>query len=207
MSLGLIGIKKDMISFYKKNNIIPVTKIKIINNYIIKYIYNNNYKSILIGYCKKNKINKPTLGIIKKLNISCSKFKEFKIKKNIKYNIGDKLNLSIFKKNKYVNITANNKGKGFQGVIKRYNFSGVGGQTHGQHNRLRTTGSIGAGSSPSRVFKGKKMPGKMGNKKTTIRKLKIYKLDIKNNYLFVKGSIPGFKNKYVIINKYKSCIY
>ncbi|XBT18549.1 MAG: 50S ribosomal protein L3 [Candidatus Shikimatogenerans sp. Tder] len=203
MSLGLIGYKIKMISFYKKNKIVPITIIKIIDNYIIKYIYNNKYKSILIGYHLKNKINKPLKGIINKVNINCTKFKEFKIKNFFKYKIGENINISIFKNIKYVNITANSKGKGFQGVVKRYNFSGVGGTTHGQHNRLRTTGSIGAGSSPSRVFKGRKMPGKMGNKKNTIRKLKIYKIDIIKNLIYIKGSVPGFKKKYIIINKYK----
>ncbi|WXB47371.1 MAG: 50S ribosomal protein L3 [Candidatus Shikimatogenerans sp. Tmey] len=203
MSLGLIGYKVKMKSFYIKNKIIPITVIKIVKNYIIKYIYNNKYKSVLIGYHIKNKINKPLKGFLNKININCTKFKEFKIKKFFKYKIGEKINLSIFKNTKYVNITANNKGKGFQGVVKKYNFSGVGGATHGQHNRLRTTGSIGAGSSPSRVFKGKKMPGKMGNKKNTVKKLRIYKKDIVNNLIYVKGSIPGFKKKYIIINKYK----
>lgn len=203
MSLGLIGCKIKMKSFNYKNKIIPITIIKIINNYIIKYIYNNKYKSILVGYHIKNKINKPLKGILNKSNINCSKFKEFRISNKLNYKIGEKINVSLFKNIKYVNITANSKGKGFQGVVKRYNFSGVGGTTHGQHNRLRTTGSIGAGSSPSRVFKGKKMPGKMGNKKVTVRKLKICKIDIKNNFIFIKGSIPGFKNRYIIINKYK----
>ncbi|XBT18325.1 MAG: 50S ribosomal protein L3 [Candidatus Shikimatogenerans sp. Tduv] len=203
MALGLIGNKIKMISFYNENNIIPVTMVKIIDTYVIKYIYKNNILStVLIGYNLKNKVNKPIKGLLKYVNIICSKFKEFKIKKK-KYNIGEKINLSIFKNIKYVNITAYSKGKGFQGVVKKYKFSGVGGTTHGQHNRLRTTGSIGAGSSPSRVFKGQKMPGKMGNKKVTVKKLKICKIDENNNILYIKGSIPGFNNKYIIINKYK----
>lgn len=199
MNLGLIGKKIKMLSYYK-DKIYPVTKIKILDCYVIKYIIYN--KSLLIGYNVKSKykIKKPILGFLKN-KIYCTKFKEFKILSYKKYKIGEKLKINIFKKNELVNITGISKGKGFQGVVKRFNFSGVGGQTHGQHNRLRTTGSIGAGSSPSRVFKGKKMPGKMGNKKRTIKNLKILKINYKKNIIYINGSIPGSNNKNIIIHK------
>ncbi|XBT18783.1 MAG: 50S ribosomal protein L3 [Candidatus Shikimatogenerans sp. AspAUS03] len=200
MNLGLIGKKIKMLSYFE-NTINPVTKIKILDCYVIKHIIYNN--SILIGYNIKSihKINKSILGILPK-NIYCTKFKEFKVLSLNHYPIGKKIKINIFKLNEYINVTGISKGKGFQGVVKKFKFSGVGGQTHGQHNRLRTTGSIGAGSSPSRVFKGKKMPGKMGNKRTTIKNLKILKINYKKKYIYIKGSIPGSNNKTnIIINK------
>lgn len=204
--MSLIGYKIGMTSLYKNNKRYAVTKIKIIKCFFIKYIYYKKYKNVLIGYNikKKEKINKPLLGILNNINIYCSSLKEFNFDKKINYKIGGRIKIDIFKKNKYVTIIGYSKGKGFQGVIKRHNFSGVGTKTHGQHNRLRTSGSIGAGSSPSRVFKGKKMAGRLGNKQVTIKNNKILKLDIKNNILYIKGSIPGTKKKYIFIKK--SCI-
>ncbi|MDH3005132.1 MAG: 50S ribosomal protein L3, partial [Candidatus Shikimatogenerans sp. JK-2022] len=115
----------------------------------------------------------------------------------------DYIDLKIYKNDKYIDIIGKTIGKGFQGVVKRYNFYGVGGKTHGQHNRLRSPGSIGAGSSPSRVFKGLKMAGHMGNNRITIKKIKIVSIDIKKKILLVKGSVPGKKNNYLIIKKWK----
>ncbi|HCC92897.1 MAG TPA: 50S ribosomal protein L3, partial [Flavobacteriaceae bacterium] len=95
------------------------------------------------------------------------------------------------------------KGKGFQGVVKRHGFGGVGQATHGQHNRLRAPGSIGAGSDPSRVFKGMRMAGRMGGKQVTVQNLKVLKVDTEKNLLIVKGAIPGPKNSYVIVRRWK----
>ena len=106
----------------------------------------------------------------------------------------------IFSENEFLDVTAVSKGKGFQGVVKRHNFSGVGQSTRGQHNRNRAPGSIGAGSTPSRVFKGMRMAGRTGGDKVTIQNLKIYKIDSNHNLIYVGGSVPGSKNTYVILS-------
>lgn len=116
-------------------------------------------------------------------------------------NQGDEIGVSIFNEGEFVDVTGTSKGKGFQGVVKRHGFSGVGESTHGQHNRLRAPGSIGAGSDPSRVFKGTRMAGRMGNARTMVENLKVLKIDVEKNLLVVKGSVPGPKNSFVIISK------
>ena len=116
--------------------------------------------------------------------------------------IPEEINVEIFKEGEYVDVTGTSKGKGFQGVVKRHGFAGVGQATHGQHNRLRAPGSIGAGSDPSRVFKGMRMAGQMGNKQVTIQNLQVIRVDEEKNLLVVKGAIPGPKNSYVIIRRW-----
>ncbi|MDH3004722.1 MAG: 50S ribosomal protein L3 [Candidatus Shikimatogenerans sp. JK-2022] len=205
--IKIIAEKLKMISFFYKKKIYPCTILKSEPCKII-YIKKNKKKRyrILIGYGETNKINKPLKGFFKKYNSKYYKylfqFNNIK-KKQIKNYIKKKeINLTYLKKNKYIDIISKSIGKGFQGVVKKYGFSGVGGKTHGQHNRLRSPGSIGAGSSPSRVFKGKKMGGRMGNIKKTIKNIKILNIDFKKKLLLVKGSIPG-KQNIVIIKKKK----
>ena len=108
----------------------------------------------------------------------------------------------MFNEGEYVDVTGTSKGKGFQGVVKRHGFGGVMQATHGQHNRLRAPGSIGAGSDPSRVFKGMRMAGRMGGKQVTVQNLQVLKVDQEQNLLVVKGAVPGAKNSYVIIKKW-----
>ena len=108
----------------------------------------------------------------------------------------------MFNEGEYVDVTGTSKGKGFHGVVKRHNFGGVMQATHGQHNRLRAPGSIGAGSDPSRVFKGLRMAGRMGGKQVTVQNLQVLKVDTEQNLLVVKGAVPGAKNSYVIIKKW-----
>jgi len=115
--------------------------------------------------------------------------------------MGDVLTVDYFNDDTWLDITGFSKGKGFQGVVKRYNFSGVGQKTHGQHNRLRAPGSIGASSDPSRVFKGMRMGGRTGNQKVKVLNLKIVKIIPEDNLLLVKGAVPGYKGSYLIIEK------
>ena len=115
--------------------------------------------------------------------------------------LGDEVAVDIFIEGEFVDVSGYSKGKGFQGVVKRHGFGGVGQSTHGQHNRLRAPGSIGAGSDPSRVFKGTRMAGRMGFRKTMIENLRVLKVDKERNLLVVKGSVPGAKNSLVIITK------
>jgi large subunit ribosomal protein L3 len=117
------------------------------------------------------------------------------------YKLGDTITVEHFEEGEFVDIAGTSKGKGFQGVVKRHGFAGVGQATHGQHNRLRAPGSIGAASYPARVFKGMKMAGQMGNEKVKVQNLRVLKVVPEKNLLVVKGSIPGHKNTYVTIQK------
>jgi large subunit ribosomal protein L3 len=116
-------------------------------------------------------------------------------------NLGDIITVSHFIEGEFVDVSGNSKGKGFQGVVKRHGFAGVGQATHGQHNRLRAPGSIGAASYPARVFKGMRMAGQMGNEKVKVQNLRVIKVVPKKNLLVVKGCVPGHKNAYIIVQK------
>ena len=115
--------------------------------------------------------------------------------------LGDEISVELFAEGEFVDVSGTTKGKGFQGVVKRHNFAGVGGATHGQHNRLRAPGSIGAASWPARVFKGMKMAGRMGGDSVKVENLQIVKVLVEKNILVVSGSVPGAKGSYVIIEK------
>lgn len=117
------------------------------------------------------------------------------------HNVGDQVTVEIFEEGEYVDVVGTSKGKGFQGVVKRHGFAGVGDATHGQHNRLRAPGSIGACSTPSRVFKGTRMAGRMGGKRVKMINLEIVKVLADKNVVLVKGAVPGTKGSYVIIEK------
>lgn len=117
-------------------------------------------------------------------------------------NVGDEVKVNLFAEGEFVDVTGTSKGKGFQGVVKRHGFGGVMQASHGQHNRLRAPGSIGAGSDPSRVFKGMRMAGRMGGKQVTVQNLQVLKVDEEQNLLVVKGAVPGAKNSYVIIRRW-----
>lgn len=115
--------------------------------------------------------------------------------------LGDTITVSIFEEGEYVDVVGTSKGKGFQGVVKRHGFAGVGGQTHGQHNRLRAPGSLGASSYPSRVFKGMRMAGRTGGDRIKVQNLRVLKIYADQNLLVISGSIPGAKGSYVILDK------
>ena len=115
--------------------------------------------------------------------------------------LGDKINVDHFEEGEFVDVSGISKGKGFQGVVKRHGCAGVGQATHGQHNRLRAPGSIGAASYPARVFKGMKMAGRMGGEKVKVLNLKVLKIDLEKNLLIVKGCVPGHNNSYLKIEK------
>ncbi len=115
--------------------------------------------------------------------------------------LGDVVDVEIFEEGDFVTVVGTSKGKGFQGVVKRYNFKGVGDATHGQHNRLRAPGSIGAASYPARVFKGMRMAGQMGDARVKVENLEVLKVLADRNMIVVKGAVPGAKNSYIIIEK------
>lgn len=157
-----------------------------------------------MGYGEKKIKNttKPLLGHFKKYKTTPKKkIIEFKNYKN-ELKVGENISIEdIFKENDKINIVGKSKGKGFQGVVKRHNFKGVGQKTHGQHNRERAPGSIGGCSYPARVFKGMKMAGRMGNERVKILNLKLIKIFKNKNIVLVNGSVPGTKNSYLILEK------
>ena len=196
MSLGLLGNKIGMTQIFDESgNIIPVTILKVGPCVVtqIKTILKEGYNSIQIGYGKtSNKsLTQPELGHLQKSNIQSLKYlKEFRVAKNIEdFKIGQILNVDSFSVGQLVNVRGKSIGKGFSGLQKRHNFT-RGPMTHGSKNH-RAPGSIGMGTTPGRVLPGKKMSGQLGNKTTTIKKLKIIQTDSEENILVVKGSVPG----------------
>ncbi|MGB5988204.1 MAG: 50S ribosomal protein L3 [Marinifilaceae bacterium] len=203
---GLIGKKVGMTSvFSAEGKSIPCTVIEAGPCYVtqIKTIETDGYEAVQVGFAdkKEKRTTQPLAGHFKKAGIAPKKklveFSDFEQE----LELGSEINVELFADAAFVDITGISKGKGFQGVVKRHGFAGVGQATHGQHNRLRAPGSIGACSTPSRVFKGLRMAGQTGNSAATIQNLKVLKVIAENNLLLVKGSIPGAKGSYVIIEK------
>ena len=195
MNVGLLGNKIGMTQIFDKSgNIIPVTILKVGPCVItqIKTESKDGYNSIQIGY--KNVLSKsltqPELGHLKKSNIQPLKYlKEFRVNDNTDFEVGQILKVDLFSPDQFVNVRGKSIGKGFAGLQKRHNFT-RGPMTHGSKNH-RAPGSIGMGTTPGRVLPGKKMAGQLGNKIVTIKKLKVIQLNLEENILIIKGSIPG----------------
>ncbi len=205
---GLIGRKIGMTSvFGADGKNIPCTVIEagpcVVTQ--IRTVEKDGYAAVQLAYDEKKEKHTSggQLGHFKKANTTPKrKIVEFPMEFEIELNLGDTVTVGDIFSNDlldWVDVTGISKGKGFQGVVKRHGFAGVGGQTHGQHNRLRAPGSIGAASWPSRVFKGKKMAGRMGGDQVQIQNLRVLKVIPENNLLIVKGSVPGAKGSYVIL--------
>lgn len=204
---GLIGKKIGMTSMYSaEGKNLPCTVIStgpcVVTQ--VKTIEKDGYEAVQLGYGEKKekRTTKSLKGHFKKsggnLLRTLVEFKGFA--QELK--AGDVLNLTdVFEEGQFVDVVGTSKGKGFQGVVKRHNFRGVGDATHGQHNRLRAPGSIGAASYPARVFKGMRMAGQMGNERVKVTNLQVMKVFPEKNILVVKGAIPGAKNSYVIVEK------
>lgn len=204
---GLIGKKIGMSNIFTEDGqLIPVTIVeagpcKVIN---IKSLEKNGYNALQLGFGEKkeSKVSKPVLGQFAKNKLTPSLvIKEFRNFDVADYKIGDQLGTELFKEGDLVKVKGRTKGKGFQGVMRRHGFGGVGGTTHGQSDRLRAPGSIGASSYPSRVFKGQRMAGRTGFENVTIANLKIVKIIPEKNIIMVKGAIPGAINSIVEIKK------
>ncbi len=163
----------------------------------------DGYEAVQLGFDDKaeKQVTKAAEGHFKKANVSPkNKLVEFQNFEQ-ELNLGDTVTVDHFAEGDFVDVSGTSKGKGFQGVVKRHGFGGVGQATHGQHNRLRAPGSIGAASYPARVFKGMRMAGQMGNSKVKVLNLKVIKVVPEKNLLVVKGCVPGHKNAYVIVQK------
>ena len=203
---GLIGKKIGMTSvFGADGKNIPCTVIEagpcVVTQ--LKTPEKDGYSAVQIAYDETTEkhTSNSLLGHFKKANTTPKrKLVEFTSFEN-ELNLGDVITVDIFEENDWVDVTGISKGKGFQGVVKRHGFAGVGGQTHGQHNRQRKPGSLGASSYPSRVFKGKRLPGQMGGEQVKVLNLKVLKVIPESNLILVKGSIPGAKGAYLTIEK------
>jgi len=204
--IALIGKKIGMTrEFYKTGQSIPVTVLKLEKGRVIQVIEESKrgYKAVQIGFgsIKTSKISKAMKGYFSKKNTEPKKkLKEFKVDKTENYKEGNEFGVEIFKDIKFVDVRSSTIGKGFAGVMKRHNFSGLR-ATHGVSVSHRSHGSTGQRQDPGKVFKGKKMAGHMGNKIRTMQNLEIIKSDLENDLLYLKGSIPGSKNSEVLVKK------
>ncbi len=203
---GIIGKKVGMTSIYSaEGKAMPCTVIEagpcVVTQ--IKTQDRDGYDAVQLGFGDRKEKNTPNAlkGHFKKSNTEPkSKLVEFKGFDGL--NLGDTVQIEdVFAEGEFVTVAGTSKGKGFQGVVKRHNFGGVGQSTHGQHNRLRAPGSIGAASYPARVFKGMRMAGQMGNTRVKVENLLILKVLAEKNLIVVKGSIPGHKGSTVVIEK------
>ena len=202
---GLIGKKIGMTSmFSEEGKNIPCTIIEAGPCTVtqIKTEESDGYSALQIAFDnqKDSRLSKALLGHLKKAGAPASR-KIAEISFNSDLSMGDTLNVDLFAEGDFVTVVGNSKGKGFQGVVKRHGFAGVGDATHGQHNRLRAPGSIGAASYPARVFKGMRMAGQMGNTRVKVENLQVMKVMSEKNIMIVKGAVPGAKNSYIIIEK------
>jgi large subunit ribosomal protein L3 len=203
---GMIGKKIGMTSIFDQmGNQLSVTVIDVTPNVVtqVKTIATDGYNAVQLGYGERKEKNtpKPLKGHFAKANTTpkakLAEFRDFDFEKNP----GETVTVEIFQEGERVNVIGTSKGKGFQGVVKRHGFSGVGMQTHGQHNRLRAPGSMGASSFPSRVLKGMRMAGRMGGERVKVKNLRIAKIMADKNLLFVEGAVPGYNNSFVLIEK------
>ena len=203
---GLLGKKIGMTSVFSadgKN--VPCTVIEVGPCVVtqVKTAEKDGYEALQLGFedKKEKHTNNPEAGHFKKAGVTpkrhLAEFKGFEGE----YKLGDAITVDFFTDNDFVDIVGTSKGKGFQGVVKRHGFGGVGQSTHGQHNRLRAPGSVGACSYPAKVFKGMRMAGQMGNQRVTVQNLQVLKVIAEHNLLLIKGSIPGCKGSIVLIEK------
>ena len=203
---GLLGKKIGMTSVFSadgKN--LPCTVIEVGPCVVtqLKTADKDGYEAVQIGFEEKKAkhTTKPMEGHFKKAGVApqrhLAEFSGF----NSELKLGDTLTVDLFAEGDFVDIQGVSKGKGYQGVVKRHGFGGVGQATHGQHNRLRAPGSVGACSYPAKVFKGMRMAGQMGNRRVTVQNLQVVKTLPEHNLLMIKGSIPGAKGSIVLIEK------
>jgi len=201
---GIIGKKIGMTGIFDElGNQIPCTVIEagpcVVTQ--VKKEETDGYNAVQLGFDEKREksTSSAMLGHFKKAKTTPKRklfeFRNFPFEKNL----GDVVNCEIFTAGEYIDVVGTSRGKGFQGVVKRHGFSGVGGATHGQHDRLRAPGSVGSTSTPARTFPGLRMAGRTGGKQVKTLDLEILKVDAPNNLLFIKGSVPGHRGAYIII--------
>lgn len=204
MKKGIIGKKIGMTQIFDENGkVIPVTVVEAGPCAVVqkKTVENDGYNAVQLGYAdaKANRVNKPLKGHFAKGDVAPKKvLREFRLEDDSALNVGDIVKADIFAEGEYVDVAGVSKGKGYQGTIKRWNNARLK-ETHGSGPVHRHAGSMGACSSPSRIFKGKKMPGHMGAERVTVQNLVIAKVDAENNLLAIKGAVPGPKGGTVVV--------
>jgi large subunit ribosomal protein L3 len=203
---GIIGKKLGMTSIFDENRKnLACTLVQVEPNVVtqVRSEETDGYRAIQLAAGDRKEKNTPKAlqGHFQKAGTTPKhKVVEFEFP-NHDLNLGDTVDVSLFEEGEFVDVVGTSKGKGFQGVVNRHGFRGVGGRTHGQHNRERAPGSLGPGSTPSRVFKGMRMAGKMGNERVKVQNLQILKVIPEKNLLVISGAIPGAKGSYVIVEK------
>ena len=203
---GLLGKNIGMTSvFGADGKNVPCTVIEVGPCTVtqVKSVEKDGYAAVQVGFqeAKEKHTTAPLMGHFKKAGVTpkrhLAEFKNFEKE----YNLGDVITVDLFNDTKYVDVIGTSKGHGYQGVVKRHGFGGVGQTTHGQHNRTRKPGSIGACSYPAKVFKGMRMAGQMGNSRVTVANLQVLKVIPEQNLLVIKGSVPGYNGSIVIVEK------
>jgi large subunit ribosomal protein L3 len=203
MSIGLIGRKVGMTSvFMEDGTLVPVSVVAVEPNTVtnLRTIERDGYSAVQLGAGRARRLTKPRQGQLKDLP-QVANAREFRVDDLSEYEVGQTLDVSLFAEGEVVDVTGVSKGKGFAGTIKRHGFH-RGPETHGSDSH-RQPGSIGAGTYPGKVFKGTGMAGRMGNDRTTLRKLTIVRTDPERNLLLVKGAVPGARNALVMVRKVK----
>ena len=209
----ILGEKLEMTQIWDGDRAVAVTKVKVAPCFVshVKSSDSDGYSAVQIcsGVKKAKNIAKPQIGHIKKVKIANEKisdgvkyFREFRLNNGEQYNLGDEINATIFEIGEKVDVIADSKGRGFQGVVKRHGFKGAR-ATHGTKDQMRMPGSIGS-TGPARVFKGMRMAGRMGGDRTTVKNTKIAGLDVDSNVVLIKGAVPGGRNSLVIIQSAKT---
>ena len=206
MIKAILGKKLGMTHIFEEDTLVPVTVVEAGPCVIVqkKVQDKDGYEAIQIGFNETERLNKPELGYFKKRGIPSQKYlREIRMKDMDEYKEGNEIRVNIFKEGDLVSVSGLSKGKGFAGVVKRHGFKG-GPASHGAKHWHRRPGSIGASADPARVFKGKKMPGRMGWEKVTLHNLKVVKVDEKESLLLIKGGLPGKKGDLLTIKGYES---
>ena len=209
MAIGLVGRKVGMTRIFTEDGTsIPVTVIEATPNRVtqLRTEETDGYRALQVtaGTKKANRINKAEAGHFAKAGVEAGRtLVEFRLEENegADIEVGSEITVEIFNDTKKIDVTGTSKGKGFQGVVKRHNFRGVNDATHGQHNRQRAPGSIGAASYPARVFKGMRMAGRDGGGRVKVKNLRVMKIFPEQNLILVKGAVPGHKGAIVILEK------
>ncbi len=202
---GLLGRKLGMTTvFNERGEAIPVTVIEAGPNHVlnVRTKDRDGYEAVQIGFGDVNprRLTKPVLGQMKGAGVAVRYIREMSADSVADHNVGDTLDVDLFNADDLVDVTGTSKGKGFAGVMKRHNFRG-GKRTHGQSDRERAPGSLGAGTTPGKVWKGKRMAGRMGNDRKTIQRLRVVRVDGERHLLLIKGSVPGAKNGLVYVRR------
>jgi large subunit ribosomal protein L3 len=201
---GLLGTKLGMTQVWDENNkLIPVTVVEITPNVVTQVRSDevDGYTAVQIAYGQidPRKVNKPSAGHFEKAGVTPRRhLTEVRTADAAEYTLGQELAVDVFEAGQYVDVVGTSKGKGFAGVMKRHNFKGVS-ASHGSHRNHRKPGSIGASSTPSRVFKGMRMAGRMGGERVTVQGLKVHSVDLEKNIILVKGAVPGARGRIVFV--------